>query len=55
METSRDLLSPEDYRSAMRGLNNKQKQVVMYHRAWCKRAIIALRSGQPVADLIEYL
>ena len=49
METSRDLLSPEDYRSAMRGLNNKQKQVVMYHRAWCKRAIIALRSGQPVA------
>ena len=49
METSRDLLSPEDYRSAMRGLNNKQRQVVMYHRAWCKRAIIALRSGQPVA------
>ena len=48
METSRDLLSPEEYRDAMRGLNSKQRQVVMYHRAWCKRAIIALKSGQPV-------
>ena len=48
METSRDLFSPEEYRHAMRGLNSKQRQVVMYHRAWCKRTITALKSGQPV-------
>lgn len=38
-ETSRELLSPEEYRAAIRGLNSKQRQVVMFHRAWCKKAV----------------
>ena len=36
-ETNRELLSPEEYRAAIRGLNSKQRQVVMFHRAWCKK------------------
>ena len=47
-ETNRELLSPEEYRAAIRGLNNKQRQVVIFHRRWCKSAIIALKSGQQV-------
>ena len=47
-ETNRELLSPEDYRTAIRGLNSKQRQVVMFNRAWCKRAVIALKNGEPV-------
>ena len=48
VETGRDLLTPEEYRAAIRGLNSKQRQVVMYHRAWCKQAISDLKKDQPV-------
>ena len=47
-ELNRELMSPEEYRAALRGLNKKQRQVVMFHRAWCKKALVALRSGQQV-------
>ena len=47
-ETNRELLSPEEYRAAIRGLNSKQRQVIMFHRAWCKSAVKALRKGEPV-------
>ena len=39
METSRDLLSPEEYHAAIRGLNTKQRQLVMYQRSWCKHVV----------------
>ena len=48
-ETNRELLSPEEYRAAIRGLNRKQRQVIMFHRAWCKRAVIALKNGESVS------
>ena len=54
-ETSRDLLTPEEYRAAIRGLNSKQRQVVMFHREWCKSAITALRSGRPVKPYRVFL
>ena len=47
-ETNRELLSADEYRAAMRKLNNKQKLIVMYHRAWCKKAITALKNGQQI-------
>ena len=39
---------PHEYRRLLRELNNKQKAIVMYHRNWCKKAIVALRNGTPV-------
>ena len=47
-ESSRQLMSSEEYRTALRNLNNKQRQVVMFHRAWCKKALVAMRSAQQV-------
>ena len=43
-----DVLSPEEYRKMMRQLNKKQKQIVMYHRRWCKDAIVCLKRGENV-------
>ena len=31
-----------------RQLNKKQKQIVMYHRCWCKDAIVSLKRGENV-------
>ena len=41
-------IPPDEYRRMMRELNNNQKAVVMFHRNWCKKAVVALRNGQPV-------
>ena len=38
-ESSRQLMSSEEYRTSLKNLNNKQRQVVMFHRAWCKNAL----------------
>ena len=54
-ESSRELLSPEEYRAAIRGLNSKQRQVVMFHRKWCKNAITALRNNQIVTPYHVFL
>ena len=32
----------------MRQLNDQQKEIVMFHRNWCKEAVIALRNDRPV-------
>ena len=32
----------------MRDLNTKQEQIVMFHRNWCKQAVVALKRGKPV-------
>ena len=47
-EADRELISPSDYRKMVRGLNKKQKQIVFYHRSWCKNAVIALKNGQKI-------
>ena len=38
----------DEYRKLLRGLNAKQRQVVMFHRDWCKKAVIALKQGKPI-------
>ena len=41
-------IPPEEYRKLLRGLNTEQKQIVMFHRNWCKQAVVALKQGKPV-------
>ena len=38
----------DEYRKLLRGLNTKQRQIVMFHRDWCKKAVIALKQGKPI-------
>ena len=54
-ESSRQLMSSEEYRTALRNLNNKQRQVVMFHRAWCKKALVAMKSSQQVEPYRVFL
>ena len=46
--TNRQEISPEQYRQLLRELNAKQREIVMFHRNWCKKAIIALKEGKPI-------
>ena len=45
---NRGEISPDEYRKLMRGLNTKQRQIVMFHRNWCKKAVIALKQNKPI-------
>ena len=38
----------DEYRKLLRGLNAKQKQIVIFHRNWCKKAVIALNQNKPI-------
>lgn len=38
-----DIIPPEEYRSLFRGLNKKQREIILFHRKWCKQTAIALR------------
>ena len=48
LETNRALIPPDEYRQLMRGLNTKQRQIVNYHRRWCKDAVIAMKKGETI-------
>ncbi len=41
-------IPPSEYRELMRGLNSKQRQIVMFHRTWCKKAVLALKQEKPI-------
>ncbi len=45
---NRGEIPPEEYRMLLRGLNEKQRQIVMFHRYWCKKAVLALKAGKPI-------
>ena len=32
----------------VRGLNHKQYLMAMYHRMWCKQALVSMKKGEPV-------
>ena len=40
---NKDIIPADEYRSLMRGLNTKQREIVMYHRKWCRETTIALK------------
>ncbi len=46
-ENTQQLMSPEEYRQRMRQLNAKQRQVVDYHRRWCKNVVLSFQTNQP--------
>ena len=48
LEINRALIPPDEYRQLMRGLNTKQRQIVNYHRRWCKDAVIAIKKGEAI-------
>ena len=41
-------MPPEQYRQYMRELNVKQRPIVMFHRDWCKKAVLALKQNKSV-------
>ena len=46
IEEHRKFMSAKKYREIMRSLNLKQRQIVFYHRKWCKNAVIYLKEGK---------
>ena len=54
-ELNKALMSPQEYRAMMRSLNTKQKEVIMFHRKWCKEAIFALKHSKPMAQYKVFL
>ena len=47
-EVEKSTLAPSEYREMMRHLNNEQRQIIMYNRAWCKNAIKAWKNNQNI-------
>ena len=45
----------DEYRRLLRALNEKQREMVMFHRNWCKRAVIALKQGKPIEPYRVFL
>ena len=52
---SRQEISANEYRRLLRELNTKQRAMVMFHRNWCKKAIIALKQGKPIEPYRVFL
>ena len=45
----------DEYRKLVRGLNVKQRAIVMFHRNWCKMAIRALKEGKSIKPYCVFL
>ena len=41
--------------SLIRGLNKRQRQIVTYHRKWCKEAVLALKEGKNIKPYHIYV
>ena len=50
-----EIIAPEEYRKLIRGLNSKQRAMIMYHREWCKKAVQALKSGEQIEPYRVFL
>ena len=48
-------IPPDQYREYMRGLNEEQRSIVMFHRDWCRKAILALKEGKSVQPYHVFL
>ena len=53
--TNSQEIPPQQYRQLLRELNTKQRNIVMFHRNWCRKAIIALKEGKPVEPYRVFL
>ena len=54
-EARKELLSTREYNKCMQQLNKEQKIIVMYHRKWCKEAVLALKQNRPVKPYCLFL
>ena len=52
---SKEEIPPNEYRQLMRGLNAKQRAIVMYNRDWCKRAVTALHNNSRIEPYRVFL
>ena len=43
-----DAIAPEEYRQLLRGLNDEQRDVVMFHRKWCKEAVLSMSKQEQI-------
>ena len=48
-------IPPEQYRQYIRELNDEQRSIVMFHRDWCKKAVLALKQNKPVEPYHVFL
>ena len=53
--SNHEIIPPEEYRKMLRQLNDKHKQFVMFHRQWCKNAVISIKTGKPVEPYQVFL
>ena len=52
---NRPEMPPEQYRQYMRELNDEQRSIVMFHRDWCKKAVLELKANMPVEPYRVFL
>ena len=50
-----DVIAADEYRRLLRELNDKQRAMVMFHRDWCKKAVLALKQGKPIEPYRVFL
>ena len=46
---------PDQYRQYLRELNDQQRSIVMFHRDWCRKAVLALKEGNLVEPYHVFL
>ena len=49
------VIPPDEYRELMRGLNSKQRAMIMYHRRWCKQTVLAMKKGEHIKPYRVFL
>ena len=54
-EARKELLTTQQYNKYMQHLNEEQKLVIMYHRKWCKEAVVALKENKPIKPYCLFL
>ena len=47
VQADNNLMSSGDYNKKMQKLNNEQRNIVQYHRHWCKSVVLALKGNKP--------
>ena len=48
-------IAADEYRHLLRKLNEKQRAMVMFHRSWYKKAVIALKQSKPIEPYRVFL
>ncbi len=54
-EACKDILSNQEYNRCFRMLNKKQKELVLYHRKWCKEVVLCHKQGKPTKPYFLFL